>query len=184
MVKINRVRPESNSQSQGTLPRAVRFLLAGAICFAPVMGSAYSFTELHRFPNPYPTPSALTLGSDGAFYGTCESAGAFGFGYIFRVTTNGDLTTLVSFANTNGATPMRGVVAGRDGALYGTTYDGGVFGIGTVFRVTTNGVLTSLLSFTGEFGPYNGGHPRGLSVGSDGAFYGCSLEDGSAFRVT
>ena len=39
--------------------------------------------------------ASLTLGNDGNFYGTTRNGGSYGT--IFRVTTNGVLTTLVSF---------------------------------------------------------------------------------------
>jgi uncharacterized repeat protein (TIGR03803 family) len=151
---------------------------------------AYSFQELYRFPNAYPSPSGLTLGSDGAFYGTSETDGDFKMGFVFRVTTNGAITTVVSFAGTNGAAPLGGLVRGSDGALYGTASQGGAFSNGTVFRVTTNGILTTLISFTGTNAPYFGGYPVGLGVGGDGALYGSTYNGGigcdcgTAFRVT
>jgi hypothetical protein len=40
--------------------------------------------------------------------------------------------------------------------------------LGTVFKVTTNGLLTTLVKFNGT----NGWGPRGLTLGSDGNFYG------------
>ncbi len=46
-------------------------------------------------------------GHDGNFYGTTSGGGSSGYGTVFRMTTNGTLTTLVSFASTNGAKPMR-----------------------------------------------------------------------------
>jgi uncharacterized repeat protein (TIGR03803 family) len=142
--------------------------------------------------NPY---AALTLGSDGNFYGTTSDGGAYtnqngyGYGTVFRVTTNGVLTTLTSFAGTNGALP-NGLTLGSDGNFYGTTLHGGAYtnqigyGYGTVFRVTTNGVLTTLTSFAGT----NGTLPSGLTLGSDGNFYGTVVYDynnyGTLFRVT
>ena len=75
------------------------------------------------------------------------------------MTTNGVLTTLVSFAGTNGANPQAGLVLGGDGSFYGTTLFGGsgyagvsFSGEGTVFQVTTDGALTSLVSFNGTNG--------------------------------
>ena len=120
--------------------------------------------------------AALTLGKDGSFYGTTEYGGQSaadgqfsGDGTVFRVTTNGTLTTLLSFAGTNGAHPVAGLTLGDDGSFYGTTFEGGGFNAGTVFRVTTNGELTSLLSFNNT----NGGYPGAeLTHGADGGFYG------------
>ena len=54
--------------------------------------------------HPY---APLTLGADGNFYGTTQNGGstvtggATGNGTVFKVTTNGTLTTLVSFNATN-----------------------------------------------------------------------------------
>jgi len=39
----------------------------------------------------------LVQGSDGDFYGTTEYGGTNGLGAVFQVTTNGILTTLISF---------------------------------------------------------------------------------------
>jgi len=86
--------------------------------------------------------AGLLPGADGNFYGTTWSGGAYtndtgvGYGTVFEVTTNGMLTTLVSFDSTNGAFPEAGLVQGRDGNFYGTTSQGGTNGYGTVFRLS------------------------------------------------
>ncbi|MCU1300582.1 MAG: 3-carboxymuconate cyclase [Candidatus Sulfotelmatobacter sp.] len=76
---------------------------------------------------------------------------------------------------------------GRDGNLYSTTTDGGVNTVGTVFRLSPSGTMTPW-SFdstgTDAFYPYSG-----LTLGTDGNFYGTSYAGGSAgagtvFKVT
>jgi uncharacterized repeat protein (TIGR03803 family) len=87
------------------------------------------------------------------------------------------LTSLTSFANSNGAYPQAMLIYGNDNNFYGTTYFGGSNSLGTVFRVATNGALTSLVSFAGN----NGANPvAGLILGSDGNFYGTTYSGGSS----
>ena len=78
---------------------------------------------------------------------------------MFKINTNGVLTTLYSFTGGNdGAYPEAGLVQGSDGNFYGTTLSGGntnynyntdAVGYGTVFKISANGALTNLYSFTG-----------------------------------
>jgi uncharacterized repeat protein (TIGR03803 family) len=120
--------------------------------------------------NPW---AGLAQGGDGNFYGTAAFGGANDLGTVFRVTSNGVLTALVSFDSTDGAEPYGTLVPGADGDFYGTTYYGGIYGAGTVFRVTSNGTLSTLASF-------NGGYPyTGLTRGSDGSFYGTTVYGGT-----
>lgn len=102
---------------------------------------------------------------------------AFGpVGTVFKVTTNGLLTSLQAFAGTNGANSLAGLVLGRDGSLYGTTFRGGNSGYGTVFKVTTNGVLTALT---------NGVEPSArLVLGGDGNLYGTTAYGGSGYVLS
>ncbi len=128
----------------------------------------------------------LVLARDGNFYGTTIEGGTSGLGTVFRVTTNGVVTTLVSFNNNNGALPYAGVVLGQDGNLYGTTSQGGANGYGTVFRMTTSGLLTTLANFNGFNGFFS---VAGLVQGKDGNFYGTTIYGGAlgygnVFRVT
>jgi uncharacterized repeat protein (TIGR03803 family) len=108
------------------------------------------------------------------------------FTFVFRVATNGALTSLASFVGTNGEYPYAAVTLGYDGNFYGTTEQGGSYSYGTVFRMTTNGALTSLVSFAGT----NGEYPyAALTLGNDGNFYGTTEQGGSSgngtvFQVT
>jgi uncharacterized repeat protein (TIGR03803 family) len=135
----------------------------------------------------------LMQGSDGNFYGTTydggntyTSASNLGDGTVFKMTPSGSLTTLVSFAGTNGMLPAAALVQGRDGNFYGTTTEDSVNDNGTVFKMTPAGALTPLVFFNGT----NGAAPNGLVQGSDGNFYGTagaggdSNDDGTIFGVT
>jgi uncharacterized repeat protein (TIGR03803 family) len=101
-------------------------------------------TTLVSFGNTngaYPQAGVIQ-GSDGNFYGTTTAGGAYtnqygsGDGTIFKLGTNGTLTTLVSFDGTNGASPEGGLVQTVDGSFYGTTANGGTNGYGTIFRLS------------------------------------------------
>jgi uncharacterized repeat protein (TIGR03803 family) len=127
--------------------------------------------------------AALTLGNDDNFYGTIGSGGSttnflnpFGMGTVFKVRTNGALTTLIAFTSTTGAGPTAALTLGNDGNFYGTTGNGGSSGFGTVFQVTTNGALTTLAAFNWN----NGSSPNALTLGSDGNFYGTTFAGGSS----
>ena len=102
---------------------------------------------------------------------------------ILSTCANAQLTTLLSFDGANGATPWSTLVQGVDGHFYGTTAYGGQYGGGTVFKITPQGTLTTLHSFSFESG---GAVPHvGLTLASDGSFYGTTQEPpGTIFRIT
>jgi uncharacterized repeat protein (TIGR03803 family) len=84
--------------------------------------------------------AGLVQGSDGNFYGTTQLGGlgpcTGGCGTVFKITPSGALTTLYSFAGSDGANPDAGLVQGSDGNFYGTTHQGGANNVGTVFRLS------------------------------------------------
>ena len=105
--------------------------------------SLYSFTGSDDGGNP---SGGLVQGSDGNFYGTTGSGGANQVGTVFKISTNGALTSLYPFNGTDdGANPSGGLVQGSDGNFYGTTGSGGTNQVGTVFKISTNGALTSFV---------------------------------------
>jgi uncharacterized repeat protein (TIGR03803 family) len=149
------------------------------------------FTPLVSFAgtNGATPQSDLVLRGDGSFYGTTYYGGTNdwpkAYGTVFRVTTSGGLTTVVSFNNTNGAEPFAGLTEGADGSLYGTTEFGGPVGFGTVFKLTVDEAIP-----LATFNSINGALPyAGLAQWSDGIFYGTTFSGGASnlgtvFQVT
>src|SRR6266568_4684842 len=136
----------------------------------------YEFTGESDGAYPY---AGLVQGKDGNFYGTTIGGGVSGYGTVFSLSTNGALTTLVSFDYTNGGYPAAALVHGTDGNLYGTTSSGGAGGQGTAFGITTNGTLTTLLWFDG----FNGASPQAALVqASNGNFYGTTPQGGTGYN--
>ena len=78
--------------------------------FGPPTASAGTFLTNLDGARP---ESALTPGLDGSFYGTTSQGGTGGNGTVFKVTTNGVLTTLHFFgAAPDGANPDAGLTLG------------------------------------------------------------------------
>ena len=122
-------------------------------------------------------PSAgLVLGTDGYFYGTTTSGGAYDGGTIFKITPNGALTVLHSFNRPDGINVNAPLVEGRDGNFYGTASADGANNDGTVFQVTPSGAFTNLYSFSGPDGSTPDG---GLIQTANGNFYGTTYSGGA-----
>ncbi|HEV3277177.1 MAG TPA: choice-of-anchor tandem repeat GloVer-containing protein [Terriglobia bacterium] len=124
--------------------------------------------------------AALILGPDQNFYGTTSGGGASEFGTVFKLSQEGQLTTLANLDSaTTGGFPFSGLVLGADGNFYGTTggqYDG-PNNDGTVYSMTPGGKLTLLYSFNWC---HTGADPLdALIQGPDGAFYGTSEYGGT-----
>jgi uncharacterized repeat protein (TIGR03803 family) len=134
------------------------------------------------------TPAAgLVQDTDGAFYGTTYYGGAHGAGSVFKLATDGTLTSLYSFSGTtDGSNPFGGLLLSSDGNLYGTTESGGQYSSGTVFRISPTGTLLTIAHFDG----FQGATPECTLVqGVDGNIYGTTAIGGQAgqgaiFRLT
>lgn len=94
-------------------------------------------------------------------------------------------STLYNFTGgSDGMTPNP-LVQGSDGNFYGTAVFGGNnmqsgacdqgSGCGTIFRITPNGTFTVLYTFTGGG---DGAYPNQLIEGSDGNYYGTTINGG------
>ena len=171
------------------IPPALRaFVLASISLFSVSQARAEApavFTTLHTFGSTgdgaVPT-NALIRGGDGYFYGTTG-------GTIFKLTSAGALTTLYRFSSVNGGSNSDGagpsaLCRGADGDFYGTTFEGGLYKNGTVFKVTPAGALTTLhqfsqTTFSGSPNADGSDPSGGLTLGSDGNFYGTAHMGGA-----
>ena len=159
-------------------------------------GTLTSLFSFHGTNGSAPAFGALIQAEDGNLYGTTTYGGYGGSvinyyppgnGTIFRIDTNGNLTTLVYFNGTNGSWPQNGLSLGMDKNFYGTTLLGGTSNRGTVFKMTSDGTLTTLYSFDG----INGNWPDTLlAQDSDGFLYGTTTATnaiytyGTVFKIT
>jgi uncharacterized repeat protein (TIGR03803 family) len=166
----------------------------GTVFLISPNGSEATVCSFGSSPYDGINPNAgLVLGSDGNFYGTTYQGGTNSKGTVFRVSLNGNRTTLYSFGSYphDGVTPSyAALVQGSDSNFYGTTLSGGTSNAGTIFRISPSGSYTNLYSFGGY--PTDGGTPEaGLVQGSDGDFYGTTASgglaannDGTIFRIS
>jgi uncharacterized repeat protein (TIGR03803 family) len=133
----------------------------------------YSFTGTNDGSAPV---GGLVQGVDGNLYGMTAGGGTAGYGTIFKLSTNGQLTTLHEFSGgSDGYNPMGILAQGSDGGLYGVTENNVFHGLpfyGTIFRITTNGAFSTLYTINYTDGPYP---EAGLIQGSDGNFYGTAF---------
>jgi len=106
---------------------------------------------------------------------------------------NGTFTVLYSFGGHSGDPRYpgyQGIIAqGRDGNLYSSTDVGGTYDLGTAFKITPTGDVTVLYNFDDPLDEY-GGPGSGLTLGTDGNFYGACIYCGggngygTVFKIT
>ncbi len=163
-----------------------------------------ALTVLHSFcaqpaqcPDGSVPSGSVMQASDGNLYGMTQGGGSNncpgGCGTVFQITPSGAFSTIYTFcaaiACGDGSKPVGALVQGTDGELYGTNSNGGNYdplcgySLGTIFKLTTAGALTTIYSFpaTGSSCGTNGAAPlTGLTLGSDGDFYGTTLDGGTS----
>ncbi len=137
----------------------------------------------------FPVAEPLVQAADGDFYGTTESGGLAGLstaGTIFRVSSSGGFSSLLSFGIGNGergAKPSSGLFIAGDGNFYGATAESllqsGVYNdYGTIYQFTPSAELWTVYTYcaglagcplVGEREAY--GPIGGILQGSDGQLY-------------
>lgn len=140
-------------------------------------------TVLYSFGSAAHDPTsgfgALVEGDDGNFYGVSGYGGANQEGAVFKITPEGILTLVHSFAGVNdGAYPYDcGLLKARDGNFYGVASDGGPNYGGVVYKLTPAGDLTLMHAFDSSAGL--GFRPEGTLVeDSLGNLYGSTQSGG------
>lgn len=170
----------SDGYFYGTLASGGQFSAGAIVRLDATGGSLTLVASLDRLTTGAGPASALIEATDGYLYGTASGGGPLGGGTVFRVDrATGSVQTLWTFDShslSSGRDVFAPVVQGTDGQLYGTTAAGGKYGHGTVYRLTLTGQLKTLFSFDGKA---KGGMPFApLTQGSDGAFYGTTVDGG------
>ncbi len=123
--------------------------------------------------------------ASGKLWGTTQGGGANNFGTVFSITLAGKFTTVHSFNSIDGSTPIGGLLHTANGNFYGTTSAGGTRDDGTVFKMTATGKLTTIYNFCAKTDCPDGVAPLGgLVQGTNGSFFGTTVDGGSNFRGT
>ncbi len=164
----------SDGRYYGTTPTGGVYGLGSVYVLAPDGSGGYAWSNIHEFaqgdPGGVRPRAALAQASDGQLYGTTASGGFCGSASVFRVAPDGAITILHSFSCDQ---PKARLLDGGDGHLYGTTLSGTGSGFGTLYRMDFAGNFETLHAFTAE----EGAPISGLTIGSDGFFYGTTLGD-------
>ena len=133
--------------------------------------------------------AGLTKGPDGVLYGTTRSGGSgfgdpsssnsFGCGTLFKITTNGNFTSLYSFTcGLDGYWPFENLTLASDGNFYGliSVDSPGLKGDSRVFRLSPDGVVTAIAPANALIGSCTG---NPLIETRDGQLCGASFTGGT-----
>jgi uncharacterized repeat protein (TIGR03803 family) len=175
------------SKSRLTLGLA---LACAAITFSvAVRAQAQTLNYLADFTggNGWEPCASVVQATDGNFYGAANNGIYGNVGNMFRMTPGGKITSIYKFCSlpdcADGAGVESAPILGGDGNLYGVTTGGGGSGLsgdagGTIFRMTLDGKLTVIYTFCSMSDCADGATPNGITLGSDGNFYGTTVYGG------
>ena len=176
---------------------SIRCVVASVLALLPAAagaqsGATYStLAVFERGAGPAYPMSILVQARDGNLYGTSTGGGTSGKGTIFKLTPDGKVTVMHSFAGPDGCMgPIaslidqanNGLTLGSDGNLYGIAVCSEAAGV--FFKMSTDGTFTVLHAFKRS---EDGGAVPGAPVEApDGNFYGFSSKDdfGDLYRMS
>jgi uncharacterized repeat protein (TIGR03803 family) len=174
--------------------RAVRFLVAVATASVAAAASAdagYGIHSMQAATTGAVPAGRLVLAPDGSLVGTAENGGPGGHGTVYRIDTQGGMSTVHAFDGSDGESVVAGLAPGAGGWYYGASAWGAANGLGGLFRVALDGRFEMLHSFDdradhGAVYPYSA-----LTPGPDGSFYGTTVysagypaHNGTLFKLT
>jgi uncharacterized repeat protein (TIGR03803 family) len=148
------------------------------------LSTLHAFCTKSGCPDGKFPQTGLVQASNGNFYGTTISGGAYSDGTIFEITPSGKLSTLYNVCPQSGCPDgnylYAGLIQATDGNLYGIMDVGGANGAGTIFKITMSGTLTTLYNFCSQSGCPDGQYPSGgLLQDTDGNLYGTTADGGA-----
>jgi uncharacterized repeat protein (TIGR03803 family) len=170
-------------EGAGSVGNVVRITPTGEI------SSIYSFcSQPHCADGEVPITPPI-LGSDGNLYGVTAGGGSDldnggGWGTVYKITLDGQLTTLYTFCTVSpcldGATPV-GIMQAADGNLYGVTNSaGGESNAGTLFKISTTGDFSVVHTFCSLANCADGSAPGSAPIqGIDGSLIGTTHRGGT-----
>ncbi|MGH6888087.1 MAG: choice-of-anchor tandem repeat GloVer-containing protein [Rhizomicrobium sp.] len=117
----------------------------------------------------------LAIDRNGNLYGSTDDGGADSAGTVFKMTSDGALTTLYNFTGGADGEYPEGDMLRVGKNLYSTTTGGGADSDGGIYELTSRGKLKVLQNFSATNGNY---YSAGLTL-SDGTFYGTTEYGGT-----
>ena len=179
--------PDGTGSRYGTTSNDANGGSAYELTHGPSGWVVSTVTEFAHDGNGYAPMSRLTLGPDGALYGTTQyggtpgSCGGLGCGAIFRLNPSAaySRTTIYRFSGPDGYWPAGELTFDRTGDIFGTTLAGGAYGGGTVFELVrnSNGWTESVIH--GFDGSNDGGELMGgVIIDPAGNLYGTAYFGG------
>lgn len=118
------------------------YLLTSVLSLSATLVTNGQVTDILNFNSTtgdYPYGSVILSANNKMLFGMTSYGGAYGYGSVFRVDTNGaGFSDLLDFNGTNGANP-NGSLTLSGHTLFGMTFYGGAHDSGCIFSIDTNG---------------------------------------------